>query len=214
MPAIAVPSAAPEPPDDGSILAPEAGDEGARRRAERPAQVGRYAFSFLGGVVVAASTGLLLTHGTPLALGLLALGAVLLALAYVEHRWLLRDRSHRPIEAHLWPEGVELVLANGEIRVASWNDTAFAMDVFVHPARRDRPAEVIVAWKMDRRVPLFRTTEAALDRLRGAAETHGLLCAEYRPSTSPRAMRGFEIRARRVVPAPERAPVDGERTGA
>jgi hypothetical protein len=183
------------------ILHPEAGSAEFRRKLERPAQVGRYAFGFFGAVTVAVGVALHLFHPTSVALALIAFGAVMIALAFVQHGLLGRDRRHWPTQALLWDEGVELILENGEIRAAEWDDPKFELDAFIRPGAKGRPDEVFLGWKMDSKLPLCPITPEGLDRLREAVDAHRLQSREYRGGGGRRAMRGFEFR-----PFPPSAP--------
>lgn len=185
------------------LLHPDAGSPAMRRRLERPAQIGRYAFAVLGAVMAGAAVGLWIYRPDELAYGLLVFGIVLLGLSYAQHRLLRQARARCPEHVLLWSEGIELVLANGEIRVAPWNDPKFALDVFVRPGSRGRPDEVSLGWRMDPGIPICPITSDGLDRLRSEIDAHGLRSSEYRGGGGRSAMRGFEFRPFPPAPVPK-----------
>jgi len=196
------------------LLRSDAESEEYRLRAERPSQIGRFVLVGLGGVIVGAGSGIWFARAPPASAadGLLAFGIVLIVLGYVQHRLLLRDREHWPRQAFLWSEGLELVLANGEIRAAPWSDRKFGLDLYARPTPRGGPDELLLAWKMDPKVPMSLMTEEGFDRVREAAVAHGLEFSEYRADNRRRTLRGFEIRAppppspRAIAPAEANPP--------
>lgn len=189
--------------DDGGIplLRSDAESEEYRRRAELPSRLGRFVLIGLGGVVVGAGTGVWFAHPSSAADGLLAFGAVLIVLGFIQHRLLLRDRDHWPEQAFLWTEGIELVLSNGEIRAAPWSDPKFVLDMYAKPMPGGAPDELLLAWKMDSKVPMSLLTQEGFDRVREEAVARGLEFVEYRADNRRRTLRGFEIR-----PPPAPAP--------
>ncbi len=191
-----------------SLIHPDAASARMRRRLERPAQVGRYGFAVLGSVTAGAAVALGITAPSPIADAFLAFGGVMLLLAFAQHRLLQRTRAHWPSQAYLWKEGVEIVLENGDVRVAGWEDPRFVLDAYVRPGRDGAEPEVLLGWRMDGKLPLCPITSVGLDRLRAAADAHGLRTTEYRSGGGARAMRGLEFRA--PPPAPGR-PVGGTR---
>jgi hypothetical protein len=164
-----------------------------RRQMELPGQVGRYILVMLGSVILAASAGLWFTHPSGLADALLVFGLVLVVLGIVQHQLLIRGRAHWPDQALLWPDGLELVLHNGEIRAAPWNDPKFVLDLYCRPVPGVANDEIMLVWKMDSKVPPCQLSVDGFDRLRGAAITHGLEVAEFRGDRK-RDMRAYEIR--------------------
>jgi hypothetical protein len=200
-------------PSEGGVplLRSDAESEGYRRQAELPSRLGRFVLIGLGGVIVGAGSGIWFAHPSAVADALLVLGALLIALGYVQHRLLLRDRDHWPKQAFLWEEGVELVLANGEIRAAPWSDPRFVLDLYARPVGRDAPDELLLAWKMDPKVPMTLITQEGFDRLRETAVVRGLEFSEYRADSRRRTLRGFEIRSSAPGPIPSPARSDTDR---
>jgi hypothetical protein len=182
--------------DGASLLRSDVGSEEFRARAERPSRVGRFVLVGLGGVIVGAGTGAWFARASPAAAvdGLLVFGLLLIVLGYAQHKLLLRDRDHWPKRAFLWGEGLELVLANDEIRAAPWSDPRFALDFYARPMPNGAPDEILLVWKMDRRIPMSLITQEGFDRVREAAVTHGLEFSEFRADSRRRTLRGFEIR--------------------
>lgn len=185
------------------LLRSDLESEAYQEQAELPSRLGRFILIGLGGVIVGAGTGIWFAHPSPPADGLLALGVVLVVLGYVQHRLLLRGRDHWPKQAYLWGEGLELVLNNGEIRAAPWNDPKFALDLYARPMPDGGSDELLLAWKMDPKIPMVPLTPNGFSQVREAAVLHGLEFAEYRADNRRRTLRGFEIRPR---PPPERPP--------
>lgn len=168
--------------------------EAYRSQAEKPSRIGRFVLVGLGGVVLAAGTGSWLAYRSATAEAFLGFGGFLIALGLVQHRLLQRERDHWPLNAHLWGEGLELVLANGEIRVAPWSDPKFRLDVYARPVDHSGPDEYVLVWKMDSKVPMCPITEAAFHRIRDVANANGLEITEYHASSRRRSLRAFEIR--------------------
>jgi len=169
--------------------------ENLRRRMELPGHVGRYVLVMLGGVILAASAGLWFTHPSAVADALLVFGLVLAVLGVVQHLLLVRGRAHWPDQAFLWSDGLELVLHNGEIRAAPWNDPKFVLDVYCRPVRGVSDDEILLVWKMDARVPPCQLSVVGFDQLRMAATAHGLDVIEFRTGNRRRDMHAYEIRA-------------------
>ncbi len=181
-----------------SLLAPVDEVRAVRRRRERPAEVGRYLLLGLGGL--AAGTSAVLSWQLPadrfVALAILGFGLILVALGATVHLVLLRDRQRQPVEAHAWEEGIELILANGEVHGATWADPKLALDVFVQPARKGRIEERLLVWGMSRSIPPIDLSEAGLSRLLQNVVKHGLSLAEYRRGQRSIEPRAYEIRGR------------------
>ena len=210
------PSPAPASPREEqgglALLRDDAGSEDYRERAELPSRLGRFVLVGLGGVIVGAGTGVWFAHPSPVADGLLAFGAVLIVLGFIQHRLLLRDRDHWPHQALLWSEGLELVLANGEIRAAPWSDAKFTLDLYARPMSDGSPDELLLAWKMDPKIPMVLLTPEGFDQIREAAILHGLELSEYRADNRRRTLRGFEIRTRPLAAKTPEPPIDSPQT--
>jgi len=168
-----------------------------RHQRERPAEIGRSLLLFLGAVCAAAGGALWVTHGSVVAEALVAFGALLIGLGFVEHVLLQRDRTHWIDQAHLWDDGIELVLHNGEIRAASWTDPGLAFDIFVRPRRNTNDDERLLIWRKDPKVPPCDLSEVGLDKLKGAVMAHELGFTEFRRGRRAREARVYEIRAGR-----------------
>jgi hypothetical protein len=184
-----------------ALLRSDAEAEAYRERSEKPSRLGRFVLIGLGGVIIGAGTGVWFAHPSAAADGLLAFGVVSILLGFVQHRLLLRDRDHWPKQALLWSEGLELVLSNGEIRAAPWSDPKFVLDLYARPMPDGLPDELLLAWKMDPKIPMTLMTQEGFDRVREAAVNHGLEFSEYRADNRRRTLRGFEIRPP-TAPAP------------
>ncbi len=179
------------------LLRPAEEANALRRRRERPAEIGQTLLVLLGAVCAGASLALWLTHGSVVALGLLAFGVVLIALGLFQHWLLRRERSHRVDQAHLWESGIELVLHNDEVRAASWTDAALALDVFVRPRRNSEEEDRLLVWRMDPKVPAFDLSKSGLEQLRKTVVEHDLGFTEYRRGRKTRESRAYEIRSSR-----------------
>jgi len=180
-----------------SLIHPLAESEALRRRRERPAEIGRYPLILLGAVCSASAVALWLTvHASPVTAMLLGFGLLLIALGGTLHLILLRDRDRWPEQAHAWEEGIEILLHNGELKAALWNDPKFALDIFVRSQKGARDDERVLYWKMESTVPPCDLTKEGFDRLMDVVRARDLHMAEYRAGRKGREMRAYEIRAR------------------
>lgn len=180
-----------------SLLRPPVEAADLRCRRERPAEVGRYLLIALGVVCAGAGSALwVTTHVVLVGAALLGFGLVLVALGATLHLVLLRDRDRWPDEAHVWEEGIELLLHDGELRAASWTDPNLALDVFVTPRRRSADPDRLLVWKMDSAIPPGDLSESGLERLMQMVTAHDLRLAEYRSGRLGRESRAYEIRGR------------------
>lgn len=200
-----------------SLLAPADEVSAVRRRREKPAEIGRYLLLGLGGL--AAGTSAVLGWQLPadrfIALAVVGFGLILVALGAILHLVLLRDRQRQPVEAHAWEDGIELILANGEVHGATWADPKLSIDVFVRPARRGHAEERLLVWGMGRSIPPIDLSEAGLGQVLEDVVTHGLRLAEYRQGRRTDEPRAYEIRGRPTdaVPASAAAPPVPSRSG-
>lgn len=212
MPPLPEDRPAPEEAGGPSILRVDAESERIRRRTEWPARFGRYALTVLGVVAVGAGAALWLTlHSLP-SIAFIVFGALMIGLGILFDRLLRRERIHRPEQVHLWDEGVEVVLSNGEIRVATWNDPKFALELYLRPLKGAAGSEVLLAWRMDSRLPLIPITSDGSDRLRQAAEKSGLRCVELNPSHGRRGTRAITIYAEKVPPVAPLVPTKSKKS--
>jgi hypothetical protein len=172
-----------------------------RRQSERWAHLSRYALGMTGAVTLGAALALWFLHPSGLAIGLVLFGLVLVALGLVQHFLLVRERRRWPDQAYLWPDGVELVLHNGEVRAVEWDDPKLAFDLFRRPVRDDPSDEILLEWRMGGYVPPCSLTQEGFDRLQATAVLHDLGMAEFRHGSRPHEIRIYEVRPRRRVPA-------------
>ena len=170
----------------------------ARRRRERPAEIGRYPLLGSGAVCASAGGALWLTAPSahPLGAAFVAFGLVLMALGGSLHLLLVRERDRWPERAYAWDEGIELVLHDGELRATAWDDPKLALDVFVRPRARSSEDERLLVWRMGSGVPACDLTQPGFDRLIEIVNAHGLRLSEYRRGRRAREARAYEIRAR------------------
>jgi hypothetical protein len=141
---------------------------------ERPARVGRVALSFLGVVTASAGTAMWVTTESGLGLALAGFGGILLVLGVVQHLLYRRDQAYWPEQAHLWGDGLELVLHNGEVRGASWSDPDFSLQLIARRAPSPAGREYVLIWLMDPKVPPVELSSEGFERVRQNAAYHGL----------------------------------------
>jgi len=198
-----------------SLLRPVEEAAGLRHRRERPAEIGRYLLILLGAVCGGAGAALWVTTSVALVgVAMLGFGLILVALGASLHLVLLRNRDRWPEAAHAWDEGIELLLHDGELRAASWDDPKLALDVFVRPQRRSTDDERLLVWKMDSAILPCDLSQGGFERLMQAVVAHDLRLAEYRRGRATREARAYEIRGRADRPPPELrvAPPDPSRS--
>jgi len=178
--AISTGSADPDSVTESSIFrdGPEA--TGLRDRMERPARVGRVALSFLGVVTASAGIAMWLSTKSGLGVALFGFGGVLLVLGAVHHHLYRRDQAYWPQEAHLWSDGLELVLHNGEVRGASWSDPDLSLQLIARRAPAPAGREYVLIWLMDPKVPPVELSAEGFERVRQSAADHGLDLAQNR----------------------------------
>jgi len=185
-----------------SLLLPPEAASARRRRRDRPVEVGLYVLIGLGAVCAASGTAIVLIAAEPvIALTFLGLGAVLIGIGMAVQRLIARDRHQAPEAAHAWEDGIELLLADGEIRAASWADPEFALDVMVRPGRGHKDAERLLLWRMDPMVPPGDLAPEGLDRLLDTTMSRGLRFVESRRGRATRETRLYEIRGPQEPPA-------------
>lgn len=179
------------------LVATEDGDR-LRRRRERPAEVGRYLLLGLGAVCGAAGAALWLTTANARLPGsvFLGFGLTLMSLGGTLHLVLARDRQRWPEQVHAWDEGIELLLHDGELRAATWDDPRLALDLFVRPRRTSSDEDRLLLWRMGPSVPPCNLSEAGYSRLMEMVVKHELRLTEYRRGRRTREPRAYEIRSR------------------
>jgi hypothetical protein len=191
-------SASADPEERGSsLIHPLAESAQLRRRRERPAELGRYPLALLGVVCAASASALwLFQHVSVLSVALLAFGLLLIALGATLHLVLLRDRERWPEEAHAWEEGIEILLHDGDLKAALWDDPKLALDVFVRDRKGSAEPERVLCWRMDRAIPPCDLTQEGFDRLMQIVASRDLGLREYRSGRPGREARAYEIRPR------------------
>jgi len=141
---------------------------------ERPGSLGRYVLVLFGAVTASAGVAEWATVGSALGLALGAFGSVLLVLGIVQHHLYRRDQAYWPDQAHLWADGVELVLHNGEVRGATWSDPDLALHMISRRAPPPIEREYLLVWLADSKVPPVELSAQGFDQLRQAAAHHDL----------------------------------------
>jgi len=157
-------------------------------------------------VTASAAAALWAAHPSALAIVLVIFGLVLIVLGLVQHLFLLLERRRWPDQAYLWPDGVELLLHNGEVRAIDWDDPKLAFDLFRRPLRGDPTGEILLEWRMGPYVPPCPLTEEGFHRLQAAIVAHNLGMAEFRHGRRAREIRVFEVRPPRRLPTQASAP--------
>jgi len=161
---------------------------------ERPARIGRLVLVLLGTITAAAGIALWITEGVSLGLALGAFGAVLIALGTIQHFLYRREQFHWPDQAHLWSDGIELVLHNGEVRGASWSDPDFALQLVARRVSPPAAREYLLIWLMDSRVPPVELSADGFDQLRQVAVDRGLQVSQGRRGSRSDSTQWIEMR--------------------
>lgn len=178
-----------------------------RRRLERPGRVGRYFLTLPGVVALASGLADWLTTNSRIGLALGAFGGVLIVLGVVQHFLYRRDLRHSPVDVLLWPEGLELVLSNGEIRGAMWTDLDLALQLVARRAPSRAKREYLLIWLPDPRIPAVELSPEGFDQIAKAAAEAGLRISQHRRGS--RADAAQVIHIEKILPA---QPVDIKRT--
>jgi hypothetical protein len=105
------------------------------------------------------------------------------------------DEQLQVTQAHLWAEGIELELRNGELRAFAWDDPTLEIEVFERARGPGREPERLMRWRADRRVPAFPITGEGLQAITGAAIANRLRVKEVRWGRQGRETRATEILA-------------------
>ncbi len=162
-----------------------------RRRMERTVEWGRYVLLGFGAVALGSGTALVLAHRSIAAFVILAFGLLLMALGAVQHFYYRRGKALWPEQMLLFPDGLELVLHNGEIRSAEWSDPALDLEVHERPQWVGSADAVVLQWRMDTRVPPCPITADGFERLKREAVRRDLKLEEVRSGGGKRELRMF-----------------------
>ena len=161
----------------------------------------------LGPITAAAGVATWITTASEVGLALGAFGGVLTVLGVVQHLLYRRDLDHWPTNVLLWGEGVELVLHNGEVRGATWSDSALALHLVERRAPPPANREYLLVWLMDPKIPPVELSAEGFDRLNRATVDRHLRVNENRRGSRPDATRLIEIRQGPAGPTPDAVPV-------
>jgi hypothetical protein len=189
-----------QPPEESSILRTGPESDFLRNRMERPARIGRVTLGVPGAVAAAAGLTIWATDGSVLGLALGAFGAVLIVLGVVQHLLYRRDLAHWPDQAHLWDDGLELLLHNGEVRGTSWEDPELVLQLIARRAPLPAQREYLLMWLMDSKVPPVELSAEGYARLRRSAVDHSLRVTQNRRGANAEATELVEIRQRSATP--------------
>jgi hypothetical protein len=166
-----------------------------RRALERPARAGRYMLLLLGAIALGAGVAVYLTNTTVLGLAFAAFGVVLLALGGVQHFLLRRDLRNWPQDALLFEEGIEIVLANGEIRVLPWTDPKFSLALVSRKAPAPANREFLLVWLAEGKIPSIEISEEGFDAVIREVAARRLIVQERRRGKGEAAGRWIAVSA-------------------
>jgi len=166
-----------------------------RRRLERPARLGRYAMTVLGAVTASAGVAFWVSTSSLVGVALGVFGALLVALGLVQHFLYRRDLEHWPTDVLLWDEGLELVLANGEVRGATWSDVDLALELVSRRAPLPAEREYLLLWLADSKIPPIQLSAEGYERLAKVAADGGLRITQSRRGARANAVQVIQIRA-------------------
>lgn len=189
-----------------SLLIPAEEAAGRRREREGPLEIGRVLLWVLGSVCAAAGSAVWLGRGPASlpALGLLIFGSLLVVLGVVESVLLRSAKANAPEAAHIWDEGVELILSSGGVRGVLWEDPKLALDVYLRARRGTSEPERLLVWLMDGGIPPCDLSPTGFERIESAVVAHHLGCTEVR-----RGRHGRETRILSIRPGVRFATFDG-----
>jgi hypothetical protein len=165
-----------------------------RNRQMTPARVGRYVLWGLGAVGAGSGAALLLTGNRLFGLAFLGFGGLLVGLGLIQNWLFHRDQVHWPDEVLLHEGGVELVLANGEVRGASWADPDFSISLISRRAPKPALREYRLIWGLDPRIPFAQVSEEGYDTLQKEASANNMDIKESRYGGDKRGTRWVLIR--------------------
>lgn len=180
-----------------SILRADAETDRERLRYERSSVFARFGLIGLGAVTLGSGAGLVLAHYALVAFAILAFGLLLMILGAVQHLLFLRGRDRWPTQLVLFDTGVEVVLRNGDVRAAEWNDPKLALEVQTHPRSDGSGDAATLFWRMDRSIPPCAITADGFAKLQGEIVGRGLSMNDSR-----RGPRRQETRVLQIGPAP------------
>jgi hypothetical protein len=159
----------------------------------------------LGVMTAGAGIAIWITTGTIVGVAIATFGGVLLILGVVQHFLFRRDQEYWPEQAHLWNDGLELVLHNGEIRGASWSDPDFALQLVSRRAHAPIVREFMMIWLMDPKVPPVELTAQGYELLQQSAANRGLALTQSRKGFRPDSTQLVHIHPSAAVTAAARA---------
>ncbi len=162
-----------------------------RRRSERTVELGRWVLLGFGALTLGSGAALVLAHRSVAAFVILAFGLLLMALGAVQHFYYRRGQALWPEQMLLFPDGLELVLHNGEIRTAEWDDPELDLEIHERPHWVGSADAVVLRWKMDTRVPPCPITAEGLERIQKEAIRRDLKLEELRAGRGKREVRMF-----------------------
>jgi hypothetical protein len=145
---------------------------------------------------VGAGIAFWIESGSAVGIAFAVFGAVLVLLAVVQHFMLRRDLAHWPTDVLLYDEGLEVTLANGEVRGTTWTEPEISLILLSRPVRGSENREVLLMWGMDSKLPSAEITVEAFDRLPQVARDHGLVVEEQRRGSRLRPTRWVHIHPR------------------
>ncbi len=145
-----------------------------RHRLERPARLGRTILAVIGVVTASAGIADLITTRSPVGIAIAVFGFALLALGVAQHLLYQRDLKHWPTDVLMWDEGIELVLANGEVRGVMWSDSDIALQLVSRKAPKPAEREFLLLWLQDSKIPAVELSPEGYDRLTKTAADAGL----------------------------------------
>jgi len=165
----------PEEPNAGPSLVRSGSDADLlRARSEGSARFSRNILLTLGAVTAGAGIVDGIVSRSDLGWAIGTFGVVLIALSGVQAALYRRDQKNRVAAVHLWDEGVELLLSNGEVRGGMWVDPDFGLQLVSRPAPPPAGREYLMIWLPDSHIPPVEITEDAYDRLGRTAADKGL----------------------------------------
>ena len=93
----------------------------------------------------------------------------------------------------LHEDGIELLLDNGEIRAAEWSDPKLDLEIHSRPAKAGGGNEILLLWRMDRRIPPCPLTPEGFEHLRAEVEGRSLHFQEFHQGRPGREQRMYLI---------------------
>jgi len=149
----------------------------------------------LGAVTASAGVAFWVSTSSLVGVALGVFGALLVALGLVQHFLYRRDLEHWPTDVLLWDEGLELVLANGEVRGATWSDVDLALELVSRRAPLPAEREYLLLWLADSKIPPVQLSAEGYERLAKVAADGGLRITQSRRGARANAVQVIQIRA-------------------